>query len=96
MASSDSSDQHEETEIVSVFNPHRMLPGDVVLERGDAKHSSVITALTGGNFSHALLWLDGTDFIEAVTDGSRVISFARIHVHDPSRWTCCGTSAPEN
>lgn len=69
-----------------VFDPRRLLPGDIVLERSESKSSTVITKVDGGSFSHALLWLDGTDFIEAMAGGSRTISFARVVVQDPSRW----------
>lgn len=68
------------------FDPNRLRPGDVVLERGHGLFSKVIMLADCGEFSHALLWLGGTDFLEAVSDGARVISFARVLVRDPADW----------
>jgi hypothetical protein len=81
-ASPDALQQHQ-----WVFDPSILKPGDVVLERDDGKQSAAITGLDGGSFSHALFWLGGSDFIEATDGGSRVISFARVGVYKPSRWS---------
>lgn len=70
-----------------IFDTARLKAGDVVLERSDGKESEIITAVDGGSFSHALLWLGGSDFIEATDGGSRVISFARVGIIDPGRWS---------
>ncbi|MGJ4925978.1 hypothetical protein ACQR1I_11715 [Bradyrhizobium sp. HKCCYLS2038] len=68
------------------FDPSRLLPGDIVLERGSGWRSKGIAWADWGNYSHALLWLGNTDFIEAVGDGVRVISFARVVIRKPNRW----------
>jgi hypothetical protein len=66
---------------------HRqLLPGDVLLETGATVFGAVIRKVDGGAYSHALMWLGNTDFIEAVAAGARVISFARVLVADPERW----------
>jgi hypothetical protein len=68
------------------FDPARLEPGDVVLESSAGLRAKGIRVVDGGDFSHALMWIGGTDFIEAVGGGARVISFARIIVRDPKRW----------
>lgn len=65
------------------MNPAALLPGDVILETGNSAFGRAIRAVDGGAFSHALMWVGNTDFIEAVTDGARIISFARVLVTDP-------------
>lgn len=51
-------------------------PGDVLLTRGRKAHSAVIAAATGGNFSHAAIWLPMKDFYSgyqlAESDGKGV------------------------
>lgn len=69
-----------------IFDETRLRPGDVVLERAEGKQSDLIAAATGGEYSHALILVDGGDFIEAVQGGSRTISVVRVLVDDPSRW----------
>ncbi|GEM_PF-6596287 len=68
------------------FDPAGLVAGDVVLERGPGRLSKLIMWVDGGNYSHALLWLGGTDFLEAVGTGVRVISFARVLVSNPDDW----------
>ncbi len=69
-----------------IFDPAKLQPGDVVLERGKHLRSKAIALVDRGTYSHALLWLGNTDFIEAVGDGVRVISFQRVLVYHPKRW----------
>jgi Permuted papain-like amidase enzyme, YaeF/YiiX, C92 family len=69
------------------FDPSHLRAGDVVLEMGSGLHSKGIAAADHGDFSHALMWIGGTDFIEAVGEGARVISFARIIVEKRNKWT---------
>ena len=45
-----------------MFDPQGLRPGDVVLERGNTWRSTAIAIATGGRFSHALIWVGGTDF----------------------------------
>lgn len=71
---------------VWLFDPTRLVPGDVVLEQGSGWVSRVIRIADQGRFSHALLWLGNTDFIEATDGGARVIAFARVQIHDPANW----------
>jgi hypothetical protein len=68
------------------FDPNRLKPGDVVLERGHAPLSKLITWIDRGDYSHALIWMGGTDFLESVGTGVRVISFARVFVTVPGDW----------
>ena len=68
------------------FDPEQLQPGDVVLERGHSLSSDVIMFVDQGEFSHALLWLGGTDFLEAVRGGVRVISVVRVVVNNPLDW----------
>jgi hypothetical protein len=66
---------------------HRqLLPGDIFLEAGDTLFGQAIRAVDGGDFSHALMWVGNTDFIETVRRGARVISFARMIITDPEKW----------
>jgi hypothetical protein len=62
-----------------------MALGDIVLERGTGTVSAIVAGVTGGRFSHALIWV-GTGFIEAVPDGVRALSFARVPIVDRDRW----------
>lgn len=69
-----------------VFDSTKLLPGDIVLEMGAGIRSKAIAAAVGGDYSHALIWVGGTDFIEVVRQGTRVISFARVVVARPDSW----------
>lgn len=69
------------------FDQHALLPGDVVLEQGQGKLSAVIQRVDRGPFTHALLWLGGGDFLEAIGSGVRSIGFARVLVQEPGDWT---------
>lgn len=42
-----------------------LLPGDVLLEAGNTLFGGGVRAINGGDYSHPLLWLGNTDFIEA-------------------------------
>ncbi|MBB3349808.1 hypothetical protein [Sphingomonas sp. BK069] len=68
------------------FDQNRLLPGDVVLERGHGKFSPLITAVDRGRYSHALIWIGGGEFLEAVKGGVRPIGFARVPVREPANW----------
>jgi uncharacterized protein YycO len=68
------------------FDPAALEPGDVVLESGDSLFGKAIKIAEWGRYSHALLWLGGTDFLEAVSSGARVISVQRLIVADPDKW----------
>lgn len=70
---------------VQLFDPTRLFPGDIALERGGGAGSAVIAAATGGPFSHALIWV-GSDFVEAMPGGVRNLSFARVPVVVPANW----------
>lgn len=63
-----------------------MEPGDVVLETGHGPTSVAIRLFDWGRYSHALIWLDGTDFLEAVGEGVRTITFARFLIRNPKDW----------
>lgn len=65
----------------------KLMPGDVLLERSSGKISAAIRAATGGLYSHALVWMGNTDFMEAVSDGVRPMPFARIYTRDPTQWS---------
>lgn len=68
------------------FDHKGLQDGDVVLERGHRAVSKGISKIDRGPYSHALLWLGGTDFLEAVDIGVRLISYARFFLRDPSDW----------
>jgi uncharacterized protein YycO len=67
-----------------IFDPTKLMPGDIVLERGGGIRSKGVALADGGTYSHALLWLGNTDFIESLSGGVRVISFARVVVEKPN------------
>jgi hypothetical protein len=69
------------------FDQHTLRPGDVVLEQGQGKFSPVIKRVDRGPFTHALLWIGGGDFLEAIGSGVRAISFARVVLREPGDWT---------
>jgi Permuted papain-like amidase enzyme, YaeF/YiiX, C92 family len=71
---------------ICLFDVKKLRPGDVVLERGPGSTSRVIRTFTRGAYSHALIFLGGTDFLEAVGVGARVISYVRVPIADPSAW----------
>lgn len=77
-----------------LFDPASLIPGDVVLERGRSLKSNVIRLFDWGNYSHALIWLGGTDFLEAVGTGVRVISYARLLIQNPEDWMVLRQSDP--
>lgn len=72
--------------IIQLFDPSALQPGDVVLERGPGGGSAVVAGATNGHYSHALIWVGGGDFIEAMPDGVRSLSFARVPVVQPQNW----------
>jgi hypothetical protein len=57
-----------------------------VLERGSGLISRGIRTVEGGEYSHALIFLGNTDFLEAVGIGARVISYVRVPISDPLDW----------
>ncbi len=63
-----------------------MVDGDIILERGKSLSGAMIAAATGGPYSHALMWVGGSDFIEAMPGAVRAISFARVPVIQPKNW----------
>jgi uncharacterized protein YycO len=65
----------------------RLEPGDVLLERAPTAKSAAIRRLTRGAYSHALIWMGNTDFMEAVGDGVRAMPYVRIVTSDPKRWS---------
>jgi hypothetical protein len=73
------------SQTVALFDPDRLVPGDIVLERGGGVGSTVVAAATGGPFSHALIWV-GSDFVEAMPGGVRNLSFARVPVVVAANW----------
>lgn len=69
------------------FDPTALQPGDVILERGHSLISKGIRIFDRGRYSHALMWLDTANFIEAVDMGVRVISYPRFFIINPDEWT---------
>lgn len=70
---------------VWLFDPDALALGDIVLERGSDKSGALIAKVTRGRYSHALIWVGG-DFIEAMPEGVRSLSFARVPVCEPDNW----------
>lgn len=77
------------------FDHNGLQDGDVVLERGHRAASKGIIAVDRGPYSHALLWLGGSDFLEAVDMGVRLISYARFFLRDPTDWMVLRHPDPE-
>lgn len=77
------------------FDHNGLQDGDVILERGHRTSSKGIMAVDRGPYSHALLWLGGTDFLEAVDMGVRLISYARFFLRDPADWMVLRHPDPE-
>lgn len=71
---------------VWTFAPKSLRPGDIVLERGHSLISKSIMAIDRGEYSHALMWIDSANFIEAVDMGVRVISYPRFFIVNPGDW----------
>jgi hypothetical protein len=69
-----------------VFDPAALHEGDVVLELGEKLKSWAISKIDRSPFSHALIWVGNTDFVESVGSGVRNLSFARVVIADPARW----------
>ena len=65
----------------------RMLPGDVLLERGRGLESAIIRLFDRGSFSHAILYLGGDQIVEAVDRGVSLRSVLHVMCTDPSRFT---------
>lgn len=70
---------------VQLFDPTRLELGDIVLERGTGPSSDLTAWSTGGEFTHALIWV-GDDFLEAMPDGVRSLSYYRVPVLDAAKW----------
>jgi uncharacterized protein YycO len=70
---------------ISLFDPDALRLGDIVLERGPGMSSAIVAAVTGGHYSHALIWVGG-DFVEAMPGGVRSLSFARVPILNPTMW----------
>lgn len=52
---------------VWIFDSKKLLPGDVVLERGSAAASRIIAVVTRGPFSRALIYVGGGRDVERCT-----------------------------
>lgn len=70
---------------VWLFDSEALSLGDVVLERGPGKGGALIAKVTKGPYNHALIWVGG-DFVEAMPEGVRVLSFARVPIRNPGNW----------
>lgn len=81
---------HKNRNSENYSGPHFMLnhellkPGDIILERGYARHSEIIAKQTGSYYSHAMIYT-GETIIEATHDGG---VFSRI----PNRSTVRGVN----
>lgn len=69
--------KHSETHFVLDMN--QLKPGDIILERGYAKHSEIISKHTNSHYSHAMIYANGT-IVEATQNGG---VFTRV----PNRFT---------
>lgn len=79
-------DVNMEPENLWCFDQNGLRTGDVVLERGHSKFSPMIMWADRGDYSHALLWLGGGDFLEAVGTGVRPVGWVRTLVSNPEEW----------
>jgi hypothetical protein len=78
------------------FDRKALSEGDVLLEMGTGHFSPVVARLAGdGRFSHALIWVGNTDFVEAVSSGVRNISYLRVLTEEPERWLLLRASDAE-
>jgi Permuted papain-like amidase enzyme, YaeF/YiiX, C92 family len=57
-------------------------PGDIILVRGAAKASKLISLATKGHFSHACVVISKTRAIEAIFDGVKITTLSRFVVQD--------------
>lgn len=69
-----------------LFDVRHLEAGDIVLERGRDVGSSVVAAITRGHFSHALMWVGGGDFIEAMPAGVRTLQSVRVPIANQEYW----------
>jgi len=76
---------HQGSKVQRVYqlDPTRLLPGDVILERGDSLYSRVIRLSDRGRFSHVILYLGANFIVEAVEEGVRIMQALRIITADP-------------
>jgi hypothetical protein len=58
-----------------ILNRYELCPGDVVLESGGGPFSRAIQHWTKSRFTHALIWIGNSQFVEAVPMGAISISF---------------------
>jgi uncharacterized protein YycO len=65
------------------LDPTRLLPGDVILEKGDSLYSRVIRLSDRGRFSHVILYLGANFIVEAVEEGVRIMQALRVITADP-------------
>lgn len=61
----------------------KLAPGDIILESGTSKFSSVIKTVTRSNFSHAMIYV-GHSIIHALTDGVYSTNPQRVLVDNPN------------
>jgi hypothetical protein len=61
----------------------KIAPGDIILESGTSKFSSVIKTVTRSNFSHAMIYV-GHSIIHALTDGVYSANPQRVLVDNPN------------
>jgi hypothetical protein len=71
---------------VQLFDSASLQLGDVVLERGSGVVSAAVAGATNGHYSHALMWVGGGNFIEAMPDGVRSLSVVRVPVVQRRNW----------
>lgn len=69
---------------IKVIDSDALLLGDIILERGDDKAAGAIATATGGQFSHALIYVGGDDVVEAMPGGVRSLSLHRLPVTEKS------------
>jgi hypothetical protein len=71
---------------VFLFDHKLLKAGDVVLERGKGLGAAITAGATGGRYSHALMWVDGGDFIEAMPTGVRILQYIRVPIINRNNW----------
>lgn len=76
-----------------LLNHQELNPGDIILQSGTTKFSSIIKNATDSDYSHAMIYV-GNSLIHALTDGVYSINPQRILVTQPNHFKVLRTINP--